>query len=125
MEGVSLGGTHMTQKPPWTTLITGSSPHDSPSPSLSPSLSKLEKRSLLPERSSLGRCASSDEEDGFASPELKRRGASVDDFLKGSELGKPVSPGSCWGCQGLGTCPTAPRERGHASLQGSRPPGFE
>ncbi|XP_076961276.1 RIMS-binding protein 2 isoform X2 [Callospermophilus lateralis] len=51
--------------------------------------SRLEKRSLLPERSSLGRCASSDEEDGFASPELKRRGASVDDFLKGSELGKP------------------------------------
>uniref|UniRef100_A0A287D2D4 RIMS-binding protein 2 n=1 Tax=Ictidomys tridecemlineatus TaxID=43179 RepID=A0A287D2D4_ICTTR len=57
--------------------------------------SRLEKRSLLPERSSLGRCASSDEEDGFASPELKRRGASVDDFLKGSELGKP--PPCCHG----------------------------
>lgn len=69
----------------------GPSPPDCPSPSLSPCLSKLEKRSLLPERGSLGRGASSDEEDGFASPELKRRGASVDDFLKGSELGKPVS----------------------------------
>uniref|UniRef100_A0A8D2CP28 RIMS-binding protein 2 n=1 Tax=Sciurus vulgaris TaxID=55149 RepID=A0A8D2CP28_SCIVU len=57
--------------------------------------SRLEKRSLLPERSSVGRCASSDEEDGLASPELRRRGASVDDFLRGSELGKP--PHCCHG----------------------------
>ncbi|MBZ3883452.1 RIMS-binding protein 2 [Sciurus carolinensis] len=54
--------------------------------------SRLEKRSLLPERSSVGRCASSDEEDGLASPELRRRGTSVDDFLRGSELGKPAPP---------------------------------
>ncbi|XP_047416646.1 RIMS-binding protein 2 isoform X6 [Sciurus carolinensis] len=57
--------------------------------------SRLEKRSLLPERSSVGRCASSDEEDGLASPELRRRGTSVDDFLRGSELGKP--PHCCHG----------------------------
>lgn len=33
----------------------------------------------------------SDEEDGYGSPDVKRRGASVDDFLRGSELGKQVS----------------------------------
>lgn len=38
-----------------------------------------------------GQYADSDEEDGYESPDAKRRGASVDDFLKGSELGKPVS----------------------------------
>lgn len=38
-----------------------------------------------------GQFADSDEEDGYESPDAKRRGASVDDFLKGSELGKPVS----------------------------------
>ncbi|XP_013359181.1 PREDICTED: RIMS-binding protein 2 isoform X8 [Chinchilla lanigera] len=50
--------------------------------------SRLEKRSLFLERSSEGPYANSDEEDGYASPELKRRGPSVDDFLKGSELGR-------------------------------------
>uniref|UniRef100_A0A8D1W4I1 RIMS-binding protein 2 n=1 Tax=Sus scrofa TaxID=9823 RepID=A0A8D1W4I1_PIG len=49
--------------------------------------SRLEKRSVFLERSS-GQYANSDEEDGYESPDVKRRGASVDEFLKGSELGK-------------------------------------
>ncbi|XP_052611476.1 RIMS-binding protein 2 isoform X6 [Peromyscus californicus insignis] len=57
--------------------------------------SRLEKRSLFLERSSAGQYANSDEEDGYASPEVKRRGTSVDDFLKGSELGK--QPHCCHG----------------------------
>ncbi|XP_008851995.1 RIMS-binding protein 2 isoform X2 [Nannospalax galili] len=57
--------------------------------------SRLEKRSLFLERSSAGQYANSDEEDGYASPEVKRRGMSVDDFLKGSELGK--QPHCCHG----------------------------
>ncbi|XP_053784988.1 RIMS-binding protein 2 isoform X2 [Desmodus rotundus] len=48
--------------------------------------SRLEKRSVFPERS--GQYANSDEEDGDEPPDVRRRGASVDDFLKGSELGK-------------------------------------
>ncbi|XP_043344818.1 RIMS-binding protein 2 isoform X7 [Cervus canadensis] len=51
--------------------------------------SRLEKRSVFLERSS-GQYANSDEEDGYESPDVKRRGASVDEFLKGSELGKPI-----------------------------------
>lgn len=51
--------------------------------------SKLETRSVFLERG--GQYANSDEEDGYESPDIKRRGTSVDDFLKGSELGKPVS----------------------------------
>ncbi|XP_072809454.1 RIMS-binding protein 2 isoform X5 [Vicugna pacos] len=50
--------------------------------------SRLEKRSVFLERSS-GQYANSDEEDGYESPDVRRRGASVDDFLQGSELGKP------------------------------------
>ncbi|XP_021113334.1 RIMS-binding protein 2 isoform X5 [Heterocephalus glaber] len=57
--------------------------------------SRLEKRSLFLERNSVGLYANSDEEDGYASPELKRRGPSVDDFLKGSELGR--QPHCCHG----------------------------
>uniref|UniRef100_A0A8C8TGE3 RIMS-binding protein 2 n=1 Tax=Peromyscus maniculatus bairdii TaxID=230844 RepID=A0A8C8TGE3_PERMB len=57
--------------------------------------SRLEKRSLFLERSSAGQYTNSDEEDGYASPEVKRRGTSVDDFLKGSELGK--QPHCCHG----------------------------
>ncbi|XP_013205795.1 RIMS-binding protein 2 isoform X5 [Microtus ochrogaster] len=57
--------------------------------------SRLEKRSLFLERSSAGQYANSDEEDGYASPEVKRRGTSVDDFLTGSELGK--QPHCCHG----------------------------
>ncbi|XP_036614659.1 RIMS-binding protein 2 isoform X1 [Trichosurus vulpecula] len=51
---------------------------------------RLEKRSLFEDRSRAGHYANSDEEeeDGYDSPDIKRRGASVDDFLKGSELGK-------------------------------------
>ncbi|KAM5313143.1 RIMS-binding protein 2 isoform 13-T14 [Glossophaga mutica] len=55
--------------------------------------SRLEKRSVFPDRS--GQYANSDEEDGDGSPDVRRRGASVDDFLKGSELGKP--PHCCHG----------------------------
>ncbi|XP_066116935.1 RIMS-binding protein 2 isoform X2 [Saccopteryx bilineata] len=50
--------------------------------------SRLEKRSVFLERG--GQYANSDEEDGYESPDVKRRGASVDEFLKGSELGKPL-----------------------------------
>ncbi|XP_057603217.1 RIMS-binding protein 2 isoform X2 [Hippopotamus amphibius kiboko] len=56
--------------------------------------SRLEKRSIFLERSS-GQYANSDEEDSYESPDIKRRGASVDEFLKGSELGKP--PHCCHG----------------------------
>ncbi|XP_036907761.1 RIMS-binding protein 2 [Sturnira hondurensis] len=55
--------------------------------------SRLEKRSVFLERG--GQYAHSDEEDGDESPDVRRRGASVDDFLKGSELGKP--PHCCHG----------------------------
>ncbi|NWS30863.1 RIMB2 protein, partial [Polioptila caerulea] len=48
---------------------------------------RLERRSVFSERS--GPAPFSDEEeDGYDSPKVKRRGASVDDFLKESELGK-------------------------------------
>ncbi|XP_058512727.1 RIMS-binding protein 2 isoform X2 [Ochotona princeps] len=57
--------------------------------------SRLEKRSIFLGRGSTGPCANSDEEDGYTSPDLRRRGASVDDFLKGSELGK--QPHCCHG----------------------------
>uniref|UniRef100_A0A1D5QGS5 RIMS-binding protein 2 n=1 Tax=Macaca mulatta TaxID=9544 RepID=A0A1D5QGS5_MACMU len=57
--------------------------------------SRLEKRSVFLERSSAGQYAASDEEDAYDSPDFKRRGASVDDFLKGSELGK--QPHCCHG----------------------------
>lgn len=53
-------------------------------------LSKLEKRSIFLGRGSTGPCTNSDDEDGYTSPDLRRRGASVEDFLKGSELGKQV-----------------------------------
>ncbi|XP_035196705.1 RIMS-binding protein 2 isoform X12 [Oxyura jamaicensis] len=47
------------------------------------------ERSVFSERSNAAQYANSDdEEDGYDSPNVKRRGASVDDFLKGSELGK-------------------------------------
>lgn len=34
---------------------------------------------------------SDEEEDGYDSPHTRRRGASVDEFLRGSELGRHVS----------------------------------
>ncbi|NWH95246.1 RIMB2 protein, partial [Aegithalos caudatus] len=48
---------------------------------------RMERRSIFSERSSAAPY-SDEEEDGYDSPKVKRRGASVDDFLKGSELGK-------------------------------------
>ncbi|KAJ6656615.1 hypothetical protein lerEdw1_003502 [Lerista edwardsae] len=57
---------------------------------------RLERRSVFSERSNAMHFANSDEEeDGYDSPRVKRRGASVDDFLKGSELGK--QPHYCHG----------------------------
>ncbi|XP_069817083.1 RIMS-binding protein 2 isoform X9 [Dendropsophus ebraccatus] len=47
-----------------------------------------EKRNLFSERSNAVHDNSDDEEDGYDSPHIKRKGASVDEFLKGSELGK-------------------------------------
>ncbi|XP_060048737.1 RIMS-binding protein 2 isoform X8 [Erinaceus europaeus] len=49
--------------------------------------SRLEKRSVFLERGS-GHYVNSDEEDACESPDVQRRAVSVDDFLKGSELGK-------------------------------------
>ncbi|XP_029475771.1 RIMS-binding protein 2 isoform X9 [Rhinatrema bivittatum] len=52
---------------------------------------RMEKRSIFSERSNAVHYMNSDdEEDGYDSPNVKRRGASVDDFLKGSELGKQL-----------------------------------
>ncbi|XP_051489771.1 RIMS-binding protein 2 isoform X3 [Apus apus] len=57
---------------------------------------RMERRSVFSERSNAAQYANSDdEEDGYDSPHIKRRGASVDDFLKGSELGK--QPHYCHG----------------------------
>ncbi|XP_069726861.1 RIMS-binding protein 2 isoform X10 [Phaenicophaeus curvirostris] len=57
---------------------------------------RMERRSVFSERSNVAQYANSDdEEDGYDSPNVKRRGASVDDFLKGSELGK--QPHYCHG----------------------------
>lgn len=60
----------------------------------------MERRSVFSESSNAAQYANSDdEEDGYDSPNVKRRGASVDDFLKGSELGKQVSSlvlSLCW-----------------------------
>ncbi|XP_066459505.1 RIMS-binding protein 2 isoform X1 [Eleutherodactylus coqui] len=47
-----------------------------------------EKRNLFSERSNAIHDNSDEEEDGYDSPHIKRKGASVDEFLKGSELGK-------------------------------------
>ncbi|XP_029881411.1 RIMS-binding protein 2 isoform X16 [Aquila chrysaetos chrysaetos] len=57
---------------------------------------RMERRSVFSERGNAAQYANSDdEEDGYDSPNVKRRGASVDDFLKGSELGK--QPHYCHG----------------------------
>ncbi|NXT11353.1 RIMB2 protein, partial [Prunella fulvescens] len=48
---------------------------------------RMERSSVFSERSSAAPY-SDEEEDGYDSPRVKRRGASVDDFLKESELGK-------------------------------------
>ncbi|KAJ7309723.1 hypothetical protein JRQ81_007785, partial [Phrynocephalus forsythii] len=50
---------------------------------------RMERRSVFAERSNALHYANSDEEeDSYDLPQVKRKGASVDDFLKGSELGK-------------------------------------
>ncbi|XP_027588824.1 RIMS-binding protein 2 isoform X9 [Pipra filicauda] len=56
---------------------------------------RMERRSVFSDRSSAHYANSDEEEDGYDSPNVKRRGASVDDFLKGSELGK--QPHYCHG----------------------------
>uniref|UniRef100_A0A670ZUM3 RIMS-binding protein 2 n=1 Tax=Pseudonaja textilis TaxID=8673 RepID=A0A670ZUM3_PSETE len=57
---------------------------------------RMERRPAFPERSNALQYTNSDEEeDGYDSPRVKRRGASVDEFLKGSELGK--QPHYCHG----------------------------
>ncbi|NXQ20784.1 RIMB2 protein, partial [Peucedramus taeniatus] len=48
---------------------------------------RMERRSVFSERSGAAPY-SDEEEDGYDSPKVKRRGASVDEFLKESELGK-------------------------------------
>uniref|UniRef100_A0A8C8K1R9 RIMS-binding protein 2 n=1 Tax=Oncorhynchus tshawytscha TaxID=74940 RepID=A0A8C8K1R9_ONCTS len=45
---------------------------------------RIEKRNIFSERS----INSDEEEDGYDSPHTRRRGASVDEFLRGSELGR-------------------------------------
>eukprot|EP00063_Salmo_salar_P052479 XP_014027314.1 PREDICTED: RIMS-binding protein 2-like [Salmo salar] len=45
---------------------------------------RMEKRNIFSERS----VNSDEEEDGYVSPHTRRRGASVDEFLRGSELGR-------------------------------------
>ncbi|XP_059719385.1 RIMS-binding protein 2 isoform X5 [Haemorhous mexicanus] len=51
---------------------------------------RMERRSVFSERSSAAPYSDEEEEDGYDSPRVKRRGASVDDFLKESELGKQL-----------------------------------
>ncbi|KAJ8401093.1 hypothetical protein AAFF_G00390500 [Aldrovandia affinis] len=51
--------------------------------------SRMEKRNIFSERSNaMHSLNSDDEEEGYESPYARRRGASVDEFLRGSELGR-------------------------------------
>nr|XP_020446011.1 RIMS-binding protein 2 isoform X4 [Monopterus albus] len=51
--------------------------------------SRVEKRNIFSERGDVLHPLNSDEEeDGYDSPNARRRGASVDEFLRGSELGR-------------------------------------
>lgn len=53
--------------------------------------SQVEKRNVFSERGNpLQPLNSDEEEDGYDSPHARRRGASVDEFLRGSELGRQV-----------------------------------
>lgn len=53
--------------------------------------SQAEKRNIFSERgNALQPLNSDEEEDGYDSPHARRRGASVDEFLRGSELGRQV-----------------------------------
>ncbi|XP_070760106.1 RIMS-binding protein 2 isoform X2 [Enoplosus armatus] len=50
---------------------------------------RVEKRNIFSERGNASHPVNSDEEeDGYDSPHARRRGASVDEFLRGSELGR-------------------------------------
>ncbi|XP_068166353.1 RIMS-binding protein 2 isoform X2 [Antennarius striatus] len=49
---------------------------------------RLEKRNVFSERGNSLHPLSDEEEDGYDSPHARRRGASVDEFLRGSELGR-------------------------------------
>lgn len=52
---------------------------------------QVEKRNIFSERgNALQPLNSDEEEDGYDSPHARRRGASVDEFLRGSELGRQV-----------------------------------
>lgn len=52
---------------------------------------QVEKRNIFSERgNALHPLNSDEEEDGYDSPHARRRGASVDEFLRGSELGRQV-----------------------------------
>uniref|UniRef100_A0A8C4IPF0 RIMS-binding protein 2 n=1 Tax=Dicentrarchus labrax TaxID=13489 RepID=A0A8C4IPF0_DICLA len=53
---------------------------------------RVEKRNIFSERgNALHPVNSDEEEDGYDSPHARRRGASVDEFLRGSELGRQYS----------------------------------
>ncbi|XP_068617132.1 RIMS-binding protein 2 [Brachionichthys hirsutus] len=53
---------------------------------------RAEKRNIFSERGNASHHLNSDEEeDGYDSPHARRRGASVDEFLRGSELGRQVA----------------------------------
>ncbi|XP_057212226.1 RIMS-binding protein 2 isoform X1 [Triplophysa rosa] len=54
-----------------------------------PPNSRVERRNIFSERGNVLHSLNSDEEeDGYDSPHTRRRGASVDEFLRGSELGR-------------------------------------
>lgn len=56
-------------------------------------LFQVERRNIFSEKGNASHSLNSDEEeDGYDSPHARRRGASVDEFLRGSELGRHVSP---------------------------------
>lgn len=63
---------------------------------------QVEKRNVFSERGNpLQPLNSDEEEDGYDSPHARRRGASVDEFLRGSELGRQViyrKQTNCAGC---------------------------
>ncbi|XP_048065349.1 RIMS-binding protein 2 isoform X26 [Megalobrama amblycephala] len=51
--------------------------------------SRVERRNIFSEKGNASHSLNSDEEeDGYDSPHVRRRGASVDEFLRGSELGR-------------------------------------
>lgn len=55
-------------------------------------LFQVERRNIFSDKGNASHSLNSDEEeDGYDSPHARRRGASVDEFLRGSELGRHVS----------------------------------